>query len=158
MPDTSVRLAQIFPLMQERMANGESVQFTPQGTSMRPTIYGGRDQVVLSALPEKLKKYDLPLYRRDNGQFVLHRIVKAEGTYTCIGDNQFVYEPGVRQDQMLALATGFYRKGKFYKTDSFGYQLYSRLWCWSRPVRWFFIWCRSMLFAVLRRIKKICKK
>ena len=112
MSDASVRLAQVFPLMQERIANGESVQFTPQGTSMRPTIYGGRDQVVLSALPEKLNKYDLPLYRRDNGQFVLHRIVKVGDTYTCIGDNQFMYETGVRQDQMLALATGFYRKGK----------------------------------------------
>lgn len=158
MPDTSVRLAQVFPLMQERMANGESVQFTPQGTSMRPTIYGGRDQVVLAALPEKLKKYDLPLYRRDNGQFVLHRIVKVGETYTCIGDNQFVYEPGVRQDQMLALAVGFYRKGKFYKTDSFGYRLYSRVWHWSRPVRRIVIWCRSILFAVLRRLKKIFKK
>ena len=158
MHDTSVRLAQAFPLMQERMAAGESVQFTPHGTSMRPTILGGRDQVVLAALPEKLKKYDLPLYLRDNGQFVLHRIVKVGETYTCIGDNQFVYEPGVRQDQMLALATGFYRKGKYYSTDSIGYQVYSRLWHWTRPLRWAVIWCRSMFFAVLRRIKKICKK
>ena len=77
MPETSVRLAQLLPLMQERLAAGESVQFTPQGTSMRPTIYGGRDQVILSPLPPKLKKYDLPLYRRDNGQFVLHRIVEV---------------------------------------------------------------------------------
>ena len=154
MSNASVRLAQVFPLMQERIANGESVQFTPQGTSMRPTIYGGRDQVVLSALPEKLNKYDLPLYRRDNGQFVLHRIVKVGDTYTCIGDNQFMYETGVRQDQMLALATGFYRKGKFYRTDSFSYQIYSRLWCWSRPLRHVILWCRSILGAVLRRVKK----
>lgn len=158
MPDTSVRLAQVFPLMQERMANGESVQFTPHGTSMRPTIYGGRDQVVLAALPEKLKKYDLPLYRRDDGQFVLHRIVKVGQTYTCIGDNQFIYEPGVRQDQMLALATGFYRKGKFYRTDSFGYHLYSRLWCWSRPVRYVVLRCWGILRAILRRVKSIFVK
>lgn len=158
MSDTSVRLAEVFPLMQERINKGESVQFTPHGTSMRPTIYGGRDQVVLAALPEKLKKYDLPLYRRDNGQFVLHRIVKAEGTYTCIGDNQFVYEPGVRQDQMLALAIGFYRKGKFYRTDSFGYCLYSRLWCWSRPVRYVVRRCRGIAGAVLRRVKSIFVK
>lgn len=154
MSETSVRLAQAFPLMRERMEAGESVQFTPHGTSMRPTIYGGRDQVVLVALPEKLKKYDLPLYRRDNGQFVLHRIVKVGTTYTCIGDNQFVYEQGVRRDQMLALVTGIYRKGKYYSTDGFGYRLYSRLWCWSRPARQFALRCKN---GVVRRIYKYVK-
>lgn len=155
MPDVSVRLAQLLPLMQERLAAGESVQFTPQGTSMRPMLYGGRDQVVLSPLPEKLKKYDLPLYRRDDGQFVLHRIVKAEKTYTCIGDNQFVLEPGVRQDQMLALATGFVRKDKFYSMDSLRYRAYCRFWHWTRPIRHFFLWCRNIFNAVVRRIKRI---
>ena len=151
MPETSVRLEQILPLMQERLAEGESVQFTPYGTSMRPMLYGGRDQVVLSPLPEKLKKYDLPLYRRDDGQFVLHRVVKVGDTYTCIGDNQFAYEPGVRHDQMIAVTTGFYRKGKYCAVDSFGYQMYSRLWCWTRLPRW-------VVLAVLRRLKRILSK
>ena len=141
MPDISVRLAQLLPLMQERLASGETVQFTPQGTSMRPMIKGGRDQVVFSPLPEKLKKYDLPLYRRDNGQFVLHRIVKAGQTYTCVGDNQFELETGIRQEQMIALTTGFYRKGKYYPVDGLGYCLYCRLWHWSRPVRGLILRC-----------------
>lgn len=155
MSDASVRLEQILPLLQERLVAGESVQFTPQGTSMRPTIYGGRDQVVLSPLPKKLKKYDLPLYRRDDGQFVLHRIVKAGDTFTCIGDNQFIYEPGVRQNQMLALTTGFYRKGKYYSVDGTGYKVYVRLWCFSRPVRQF---AQRIWYGVARRIKKLLKK
>lgn len=158
MPDTSVNLEQVFPLIQERLAVGESVQFTPRGTSMRPTILGGRDQVVLSPLSEKLKKYDLPFYRRDDGHFVLHRIVKAGKTYTCIGDNQFQYESGIRQDQMLALATGFYRKGKFYDTSGLGYKIYVRLWCWSRPVRYVINRCVYYFKAICRRIKKIFRK
>ena len=155
MSNGSVRLEQMLPLIQERLAAGESVQFSPKGTSMRPTIYGWRDQVVLSPLPEKLEKYDLPLYRRDDGQFVLHRIVKVEETFTCIGDNQFIYEPGVRQDQMLALATGFYRKGKYYSCDGKGYKLYVRLWCGSRPLR-HFVHCAY--HGVMRRVKKLFKK
>ena len=155
MPDAFVRLEQMLPLIQERLAAGESVQFTPRGTSMRPTIYGGRDQVVLSPLPEKLKKYDLPLYRRDDGQFVLHRIAKAGESFTCIGDNQFIYEPGVRQDQMLALATGFYRKGKYYSVDGTLYKLYVRLWCVSRPVRGF---VQRVWYGVVCRIKKLLGK
>ena len=117
MSDVSLRLAQILPLIQERLAAGESVQFTPRGTSMRPMLEGGRDQVILSPLPEKLQKYDLPLYRRPDGQFVLHRVVEAGETYTCIGDNQIVFEHGVPHEWMIALATGFIRKGKKYSVD-----------------------------------------
>lgn len=155
MPDTSVRLAQLLPLMQERLAAGESVQFTPKGTSMRPMIEGGRDQVVLSPLPEVLRKYDLPLYRRENGQFVLHRIVGVGETYTCVGDNQFDLEEGLRQDQMIALATGFYRKGKFHSVDGLGYRIYCRAWHWTRPVRKFI---RRYAHAIARRLKRIFGK
>lgn len=152
MPDKSVRLEQLFPLMQEQLASGQSVKLTPQGTSMRPTIYGGRDQVILSPLPEKLKKYDLPLYRREDGQFVLHRIVKVGQTYTCVGDNQFILEKGIPREWMIALTTGFIRKGKYYSTDSFAYRIYCRIWHWTRPVRHFGLRCRQ---AILRRLKRI---
>lgn len=158
MSDTSVRLAQLLPLMQERLAQGESVKFTPQGTSMRPMIYGGRDQVVLSPLPEKLKKYDLPLYRRQDGQFVLHRIVRVGETYTCVGDNQYILEEGVPQEWMLALATGFVRKGKFYSMTCLRYRIYCRLWHWTRPIRRFGLWCRNILRAIGRRMKKLFGK
>ena len=158
MSNTTVHLEQLFPLMQERLAKGESVQFTPKGISMRPMIEGGRDQIVLSPLPEKLRKYDLPFYRRDDGHFVLHRIVKVGQTYTCIGDHQLVYERGVRQDQMIALATGLYRKGKYYSLDSFGYKLYSRLWHWMRPLRRVTHWGGRIFKAVVRRIARIFAK
>ena len=158
MPNTRVWLEQLFPLMQERLKAGESVQFTPKGISMRPMIEGGRDRVVLSPLPEKLKKYDLPFYRRDDGHFVLHRIVKVGKTYTCIGDNQLIHELGVRQDQMIALATGLYRKGKYYSLDSFGYKLYSRLWHWTRPLRHIVYWCMGILKRIMYRMKRIVGK
>ena len=158
MPEASVCLEQLLTLIQERLAAGESVQFTPRGISMRPMIEGDRDQVVLSPLPEKLKKYDLPFYRRDDGHFVLHRIVKAGETYTCIGDHQLIYEHGVRRDQMIALATGLYRKGKYYSLDSFGYKLYSRLWHWTRPLRRIAYWCVRIFKAVVRRLKRIFGK
>ena len=158
MLDASVCLEQLLPLIRERLTADESVQFTPRGISMRPMIEGGRDQVVLSPLPEKLKKYDLPFYRRDDGQFVLHRIVKAGETYTCIGDHQLVYEYGVRQDQMIALATGLYRKGKYYSLDSFAYKLYSRLWHWTRPLRRISHWCVRIFKAVIRRLRRIFEK
>ena len=123
------------PLIRERLASGGSVQFKPKGTSMMPMLRQGIDSVVLSPLPEKLKKYDLPLYQRDNSQYVLHRIVKAGDTYTCIGDNQYVYEHGVRHDQMIGLVTGFYRGQEFYSVTQLSYRMYRCLWHHSRKLR-----------------------
>lgn len=109
---------------------------------MLPMLREGIDSVVLSPVPEKLKKYDLPLYQRDNGKYVLHRIIRVGETYTCMGDNQFAPEPGLRQDQMIALVTVFYRGEKKCDVRHWGYRLYCCLWYWSRPVRHF--WKRGI--------------
>ena len=117
---------------------------------MLPMLRQGIDSVVLSPLPEKLQKYDLPLYQMENGQYVLHRITKAGQTYTCIGDNQFVYEPGLRQEQMIALVTEFYRDGKHYRVTDVSYRIYCRLWHYTR-------WPRRIWRGGIRRLKKLIK-
>ena len=138
------------PLIRERLVEGQSVSFSPRGTSMLPMLRQGVDSVTLSPLPKQLKKYDLPLYQRDNGQYVLHRIVGVGETYTCIGDNQFELEPGLRPDQMIALVTAFTRDGKRIEVTALGYRLYCRVWCAIRPVR--HLWKR--IRAVLGRVKR----
>ncbi len=110
--------------------------------------------MILSPLPQRLKKYDFPLYRRENGQFVLHRVVKVGQRYTCIGDHQFVLEEGLCHEQMLAVVTGFVRKGKTYSVAHPGYWLYCRFWHYSRPIRHF--WLRGIRF--LRRVCGCQKK
>ena len=137
----------LIPLMQEQLACNQSVRFTPTGTSMLPMLRHGVDTVVLSPVPERLKKYDLPLYRRDSGQYVLHRVIAAGSTYTCMGDNQFVPEPGLRQDQMIGLVTAFTRGGKEYSVHHPGYRLYCRVWYHTR--HWRHFWRRGISF--LRR-------
>lgn len=138
------------PLIRAQLAKGQSVQIGPRGTSMRPLLRQGIDAVVLSPLPEKLKKYDLPLYQRDDGQYVLHRIVKAGQTYTCIGDNQFELETGVREDQMIALATAVSRDGRIIRVSAPGYWLYCRFWHFTRPLR--SVWRRGKRW-LKRRLK-----
>ncbi len=129
------------PLMGEYLDRGKTVRFSPRGTSMLPMLRQGRDTVILSPLPAQLKKYDLPLYRRPDGQYVLHRILEAGDTYTCMGDNQFQREPGVRREQMIALVTAFTRDGRQYSVRDPGYRLYCRLWNLSRPARR--LWLRA---------------
>ena len=132
------RLEDLMPLIREQLAAGKTVRFSPRGTSMLPMLRQGKDQVVLSPLPENLKKYDLPLYQRKNGQFVLHRIVGVGDTYTCLGDNQFDTEPGLGHDQMIALVTAFTRDGREIPVTAWHYRLYCRVWYHSRSIRRFY--------------------
>ena len=112
---------------------------------MLPMIRQGIDKVVLSPLPDKLKKFDLPLYQRKNGQYVLHRIIKIEDTYTCIGDNQFELEHGLQHDQMIGVVSAFTRGDMEHSVKEPGYWLYCRLWHYSRHVRKFWRRCVGWL-------------
>jgi hypothetical protein len=140
--------SELLPLIREQISSGGSVRISPRGTSMLPMLRQGMDTVVLSPVPEKLKKYDIPFYRRDNGQFVLHRIVSVGETYTCVGDNQFQLEPGIRRDQVIAVVTAFTRNGREIPVTNFGYRCYCRFWHHSRPLRRY--WRAGL--AWLRRI------
>lgn len=133
----SASMEELAPLMQERLAAGQSVRFSPKGVSMLPMLRQGRDSVVLSPLPERLNRYDIPLYRRADGSYVLHRIVEVGETYTCLGDNQFVLEPGVTREQMIGMVTGFYRGEKYHHVKEWGYQGYCRIWYHARGLRRF---------------------
>ena len=140
-------LDDLMPLFREQLAMGHKVRFSPQGVSMLPMLRQGIDSVVLSPLPQRLHKYDLPLYQRANGKYILHRVVEAGETYTCMGDNQFVPEPGLEHSQMIAVVTSFCRGGREIPVTDPGYRLYCRFWHYSRPIRRF--WRRGMNF--LRR-------
>lgn len=137
-----MRLEQLMPIIREQLDKEESVRFYPSGISMLPMLRQGIDSVVLSPLPEKLKKYDLPLYQRKSGQYVMHRIVKVGDTITCIGDNQFYLERELGYDQMIGIVTAFYRGEKYHSVTEFGYQLYCRLWHYTRFPRRVWCWCK----------------
>lgn len=123
------------PLIKEQLARGSSVRFGPRGISMLPMLRQGRDNVVISPVKGRLKKYDLPLYQRDDGSFVLHRVVKVGDTYTCIGDNQHELEHGIRDDQIIGVVTAFSRDDRDIPVSDLRYRVYCRLWHWLRPVK-----------------------
>ena len=141
MPE-EVRLDDVMPQIRELLSKGQPVRLYPKGVSMMPMLRQGIDSVLLSPVTGKLKKYDIPLYQRRSGQYVLHRIVKAGQSYTCIGDNQFAYEQGVQHEQILAVVTGFYRDEKFWSVECFGYKLYCRFWHSTRLPRKCWLWLK----------------
>ena len=151
-PDVkSTNLDALMPLFRQKLAEGGRVRFGPKGVSMLPMIRQGIDTVELGPLPEKLKKYDLPLYQRRDGHYVLHRIVKVGNTYTCIGDNQFQLEKGLTHDQMIGVVTALYRGEKRWEVGCWQYKLYCRVWHYTRFPR--YAW-RRLRARVLRLFKK----
>lgn len=87
------------------------------GDSMYPLIQP-RDLLVIKKPKVPLKKYDIPLYKRGNGQYVLHRIVavRDDGYVTC-GDNRSVPEFGVMKKQIIGILTDIIRGGKTLPVD-----------------------------------------
>ena len=151
---SEIPLSDLMPLIRDRIAQGQSVRFYPRGISMLPMLRPGTDSVELSAPSPKLKKYDLPLYQRKDGSFVLHRVVKVKETYCCVGDNQFRLETGLEHEQIIALVTAFYRADQRHSVREPGYRLYCRLWHAYRRLRLLWLRVKRKLLYSIHRLPK----
>ena len=142
-------------LVRERTAAGQTVRYLPfRGISMLPMLRQGRDQVEVSPLPERLQKYDLPVYQYPSGKYVMHRVVAVKDDhYICNGDNLLQMEK-VYHHQMIALVTAFTRDGKRIEVTHSGYRLYCRVWCALRPVRHLWKRVRPILGRIKRKLLK----
>ncbi len=111
------------------------IVYTTRGVSMRPLIRQGRDVVIIEKYTEQPQKYDVVLFQRRNGQYVLHRILKVcEGRYWIIGDNCITGEM-VNRDQILGKMTSIKRNKRTIKETDWHYRLFSRVWYWIFPLR-----------------------
>ena len=147
----STRLEDIMPLIREELESGASVRIHPMGVSMLPMIRQGRDSVVLSRLPDKLEKYDVILYQRESGQFVLHRLVKLKRGYVFWGDNGFEHEYGIEHTQMIARVSSFYRDDKQIDVYKTSYRLYCHVWYGSRGLRKIIRRTVALIYRILKK-------
>ena len=143
----------LMQLLQVQLQEGGRANLTVTGFSMHPLFRNRRDSVVLVPAG-KQKKGDIILYRRENGQFVLHRIIGEEASnYICSGDNQVMREP-VYQEQVLAVVDGFTRKGKAYSLDHLGYRIYTWVWVELFCLRKYYLFIRRRLGRMMKHIRR----
>lgn len=108
---------------------------TVVGISMYPMLRNRRDTVIISPVDGRLKKYDIPLYRRGDA-YVLHRIVRVlPESYIICGDNCMELEYGITDEQIIGVLTSFYRDDKMADINGFLYGIYVRVWCFLYPIR-----------------------
>lgn len=114
--------------------------YTNVGDSMMPYIRQGRDLLVIEKPQGRLKKYDVPLYKRDSGQYVLHRILKVRNDdYVICGDNRWQKEYGISDRHIIGVLTGIIRNGKNMPVTNKKYRLFVHLWCDFYPIRAFIL-------------------
>ena len=110
--------------------------YTNVGDSMMPLIKQGRDVLVISVVNGRLKRYDIPLYKRDSGQYVLHRILKVrKNDYVICGDNRCNKEYGITDRHIIGVLSGIIRDGREIPVTDIKCRIYAHLWCDLCPVR-----------------------
>ncbi len=159
---SDITLNDLIPTIREVVDAGNEATFIPNGKSMRPFLKGGRDKIVLVKAQFPLKKYDVPLYVREDGAIVLHRVIKVTNTkdgclYFFRGDNTWETEEGITNENIVAVVSRFCRKGKWYSVKDKGYLFYSAFWCKTFPLRKFLFLTVSLFKRAVRKFIRIIK-
>lgn len=130
-------LEQLAPAIEEILKEEMSFTIRVTGNSMLPLWRDKRDLVTLEACDEEsLHKRDIVLYRRANGQYVLHRILCIRGErLTLCGDAQTKVEREIPVSAVIARVVGICRNGRWISCQQWLYRCYSWSWCAVRPIR-----------------------
>ena len=94
----------------EVLARDGRLIYSNVGDSMWPFIRQGRDLLVIEPTKGRLKRLDVPLYRRDSGQYVLHRVLAVEPDgYVICGDNRWGREHGITDRHVIGVLSAIIR-------------------------------------------------
>lgn len=107
------------------------------GVSMEPLLHNRKSTVIIEAKKEPLKRDDVVLYQRPNGEHVLHRIIKVlDDAYIIRGDN-CIWKEIVPEGWIIGVMVGFFEdeQNHYIRCGSREYQIYLKRLKWRH-----FIW------------------
>ena len=133
--------------------------YTNVGTSMMPLLRQHRDLMIISRKPEgRLKRYDIPLYKRDSGKYVLHRILHVrKDRYVICGDHCWTKEYDITDRHIIGVLTAVVRDGKEISVTNWKFRLYSHIWCDFFPIRALLLRSRYYLGRIYRKLRSFKK-
>lgn len=139
---------------EEELERKGTITYTCRGVSMLPLLRQQRDLFTISKRQGRCKKYDVALYKRADGAYVLHRIVKVlPDRYVILGDNCLNKEYGITDSDILGVMTSFVRDGREYSIEGRGYRIYSKVWYALYPVRYFAKKVRILCGKAIRQVR-----
>ncbi|MBQ2896929.1 MAG: peptidase S24 [Clostridia bacterium] len=139
---------ELMPLISDILKTAERVRFTVKGNSMYPLLRGSRDEVEVVKC-DSIGKYDIVLYKRKDGSYVLHRVLKKDNdTLSIAGDFEQELEHPVYESQVIAKVDNIIRDGmKVISCKSSMYKLYCVV--WSAVIK-----NRRKILRILRKLRK----
>ncbi len=151
-------MEELAPLMLEFLSEGKQVIITGRGNSMLPLIRNGKDRIKLAPCnPDELSCGDMILYKRNGGNYVIHRIIEIlpDNSFIIKGDSQTWAEKGITTEQVFAKVTAVFRGEREISVKNKWYLLYARFWTKSRATRALY---EAFLKLSLKIKSHICKK
>lgn len=115
----------VYDLIKERLDGGRTAELTVTGKSMQPLFKDGITQVLLEPYGDRLKKYDIALYRRADGTVVLHRYIGRSADGLCFrGDNENYTEKNIKPENVCGIAVSAVTGDKTFKLTGIKNRLY----------------------------------
>lgn len=114
----------------------EQIAIPVAGNSMAPFLHNG-DTAYMRLPDSPLKKGDIVLYTRTNGQYILHRIrkINKDGSFFMVGDAQLELEDIPSRKQIHARVCAALHHGKLMRPGNPRWWFYQHVWLWVVPWR-----------------------
>jgi len=127
--------------------------YTNTGNSMMPLLREHRDILIINRKTDnRLRILDCPLFKRDDGKYVLHRVMWVrKKDYVICGDNQWYLERGISDKHIIGVLTAVIRDGKRLEMNSFKMRLYSVLQWLFYPMRALWLFSFQCILPKLKR-------
>lgn len=141
------------------LEEGKEVSLTITGNSMSPFMIHERDVIVLAPINSPLKKGDMAMFQRANGQYVMHRVcrVKSEACY-FVGDAQDWIEGPISREQIFGRVTAVRRKNVWIRPGDFWWEFFEHVWIRMIPLRRPVMRIYGILTKAVRKRRKVRKE
>lgn len=95
------------------LENSGVITVVPKGNSMWPFIKGGKCTVIIKKPQSPINQMDVVLFQRENGDFVLHRVINVQQDNLVVKGDNFDYQENISLSNVLGVVEGFYYKKNY---------------------------------------------
>ena len=148
----TVEIHTYLPVLIGLLEQGKSASLTVTGNSMSPFLIHGRDQISFQKPDGPLRRGDMAFFRRTDGEYVMHRVLRAEEKgYFLVGDGQQEVEGPILPGQVFAVVKQVCRKGRWIGPGDFWWDFFAGPWLWLLPLRPLLRRLYNVYFRIFRR-------
>ena len=141
--------------LEEEISRSGRIVYTNIGRSMMPLLRQHKDLMVIEKPNGRCRKYDVPLYKRDSGKYVLHRILKVrKDDYVICGDHCWRKEYGITDRHIVGVLTAVVRDGKTIPVTDRRYLAYVHLWCDFFYIRAAILYLKEGMRRLIRKCRR----